>query len=63
MIENNAEGKLTGYKAGKIIKLVRNPNWDPRHGLPPGVPRRDLHPDERDRRQRVGARRSSTARA
>jgi peptide/nickel transport system substrate-binding protein len=28
MIENDAEGKLTGYNAGKSIKLVRNPNWD-----------------------------------
>jgi peptide/nickel transport system substrate-binding protein len=29
MIENNSEGKLTGYTPGKEIKLVRNPNWDP----------------------------------
>lgn len=29
MIPNDAEGKLTGYKAGRSIKLVRNPNWDP----------------------------------
>jgi len=28
MIENNAAGKLTGYKPGAEIKLVRNPNWD-----------------------------------
>lgn len=28
MVENNAEGELTGYKAGKSIKLVRNPNWN-----------------------------------
>lgn len=28
MIPNDAEGKLTGYKAGKSIQLVRNPNWD-----------------------------------
>ena len=28
MVESNAEGVLTGYKAGKSIKLVRNPNWD-----------------------------------
>jgi peptide/nickel transport system substrate-binding protein len=28
MIENDAEGKLTGFKIGKSIKLVRNPNWD-----------------------------------
>ena len=28
MIENNADGELTGYTSGKEIKLVRNPNWD-----------------------------------
>ena len=28
MIANDASGKLTGYKPGKSIKLVRNPNWD-----------------------------------
>ena len=28
MIENNADGELTGYSPGKEIKLVRNPNWD-----------------------------------
>ncbi|WP_372789137.1 ABC transporter substrate-binding protein [Paraconexibacter sp.] len=28
MIPNDADGKLTGYSAGKSIKLVRNPNWD-----------------------------------
>ncbi|WP_205696297.1 ABC transporter substrate-binding protein [Conexibacter sp. SYSU D00693] len=28
MIPNDAEGKLTGYSAGKSIKLVRNPSWD-----------------------------------
>jgi peptide/nickel transport system substrate-binding protein len=28
MIENNAQGKATGYKPGVEIKLVRNPNWD-----------------------------------
>jgi peptide/nickel transport system substrate-binding protein len=28
MIENDASGKLTGYKPGSEIKLVRNPNWD-----------------------------------
>jgi peptide/nickel transport system substrate-binding protein len=28
MIRNDAEGKLIGYKAGKSIELVRNPNWD-----------------------------------
>jgi peptide/nickel transport system substrate-binding protein len=28
MVENDAKGNLTGYKAGKSIHLVRNPNWD-----------------------------------
>jgi len=28
MIRNNAEGELVGYKAGKSIELVRNPNWN-----------------------------------
>jgi peptide/nickel transport system substrate-binding protein len=28
MIENDAQGKATGYKPGVEIKLVRNPNWD-----------------------------------
>jgi peptide/nickel transport system substrate-binding protein len=28
MIKNDASGKLTGYKPGSEIDLVRNPNWD-----------------------------------
>ena len=28
MIPNDSSGKLTGYTAGKEIRLVRNPNWD-----------------------------------
>ena len=28
MVANDAQGKLTGYKAGKSIQLVRNPNWN-----------------------------------
>jgi peptide/nickel transport system substrate-binding protein len=28
MVENDQSGKLVGYKPGKSIKLVRNPNWD-----------------------------------
>ena len=35
------QGKLVGYKAGKWIDLVRNPNWDPKQRLPAGVPGRD----------------------
>src|SRR4051794_38155829 len=30
MIENDDTGSLTGYKPGKSITLVRNPNWDPK---------------------------------
>ena len=29
MIENDEEGNLTGYKPGRQILIVRNPNWDP----------------------------------
>jgi peptide/nickel transport system substrate-binding protein len=28
MVKNDASGKTVGYKAGKSIDLVRNPNWD-----------------------------------
>ena len=28
MIENNRQGELTGYEAGRRIQIVRNPNWD-----------------------------------
>src|SRR5215213_76542 len=28
MVANDSKGDLTGYKAGKSIQLVRNPNWD-----------------------------------
>jgi peptide/nickel transport system substrate-binding protein len=28
MIQNDSSGKLTGYKPGDHIDLVRNPNWD-----------------------------------
>ena len=27
MVENDAQGKVIGYKPGKTIHLVRNPNW------------------------------------
>jgi peptide/nickel transport system substrate-binding protein len=29
MVENDAEGNLTGYNPGRSITMVRNPNWDP----------------------------------
>ncbi len=35
MIKNNSSGALTGYKAGKEIDLVRNPNWDPKTDFRP----------------------------
>jgi peptide/nickel transport system substrate-binding protein len=28
MVQNDSSGKLTGYKPGDHINLVRNPNWD-----------------------------------
>jgi peptide/nickel transport system substrate-binding protein len=28
MIQNDSTGSLTGYKPGKSISIVRNPNWD-----------------------------------
>ena len=43
MIENDASGKAIGYQAGRRIHLVRNPNWDAEHRLPPGLPGRDRH--------------------
>jgi peptide/nickel transport system substrate-binding protein len=30
MIQNNASGKITGYTPGRLITLVRNPNWNPK---------------------------------
>src|SRR3712207_2936158 len=30
MVRNDSEGKLVGYKPGRLIELVRNPNWDPK---------------------------------
>jgi peptide/nickel transport system substrate-binding protein len=28
MVQNDSSGNLTGYKPGKSISIVRNPNWD-----------------------------------
>ena len=28
MVKNDSDGKLTGRQPGKLIELVRNPNWD-----------------------------------
>jgi peptide/nickel transport system substrate-binding protein len=30
MYKNDANGKLVGRQPGKVIELVRNPNWDPK---------------------------------
>ena len=30
MYRNDSAGKLVGHSPGKVIELVRNPNWDPR---------------------------------
>ena len=35
MVKNDAKGSLTGYKAGKSIDLVRNPNWDAKTDFKP----------------------------
>ena len=54
MVENDASGQARrGYKAGKSIELVRNPNWDAAKDYQPRLPRRDPDAHERDRRQRV----------
>ncbi|MEJ7875056.1 MAG: ABC transporter substrate-binding protein [Solirubrobacterales bacterium] len=29
MVENDADGKLTGYTPNRVISMIRNPNWDP----------------------------------
>ena len=47
------QGKLTGYKAGKSIQLVRNPNWDKDQDFRPAYLDEILLTHERDRRQRV----------
>jgi peptide/nickel transport system substrate-binding protein len=35
MVKNDASGKLIGYKPGRSIQLVRNPNWDRRTDFRP----------------------------
>ena len=29
MVENDENGELTGYTPGRVISMIRNPNWDP----------------------------------
>ncbi len=38
MVKNNASGKLVGYKPGRSILLVRNPNWDKKTDFKPAYP-------------------------
>ena len=35
MVKNDDTGKLTGYSPGKVIQIVRNPNWDTRTDFRP----------------------------
>ena len=35
MVENDADGRLTGYTPGRVISMVRNPNWDPESDFRP----------------------------
>jgi len=35
MVQNDSSGNLTGYKPGKSISIVRNPNWDPKTDFRP----------------------------
>jgi peptide/nickel transport system substrate-binding protein len=37
MIEQDAAGKATGYKVGKSMTVVRNPNWDSKTDYRPAV--------------------------
>ena len=37
MIQQNAQGKAIGYKAGKSLTAVRNPNWDPKTDRKPAA--------------------------
>lgn len=40
MIENDSAGKITGYRVGRSMTLVRNPNWDARTDFRPAYPDR-----------------------
>ena len=62
MVRNNADGKVVGRDPGKLIELVRNPNWDAIDRLQAGLPRRDPHRGGQrrpDRRQPAHARRAT----
>ena len=53
MLENDAQGNNSGYVPGKEIHMVRNPDYEGRRRLPPGVSGRDRHPGGQ-RRHRGG---------
>ena len=61
MLKTNARRACPGigYQPGKSPTLVRNPNWNAEHRLPPGVPEPDQHQHRRrrDRDRPSGARR------
>ncbi len=63
MLKNNTAGKVLGigYVPGKSATLVRNPNWNAKHRLPPGLPERNRHQDRRHA-SRASAARCSKAR-
>jgi peptide/nickel transport system substrate-binding protein len=29
MVENDAQGRIVGYRPGRRLRLVRNPSWNP----------------------------------
>jgi len=35
MVERDASGKITGWEPGRELRLVRNPNWDPKTDFRP----------------------------
>ena len=61
MVKNDASGKPIGYKPGKSIDLVRNPNWDKSTDYRPAYAGRDPADDERTDAS-VAARQVLTAR-
>ena len=56
MLKNNAEGKVLGigYVPGKSATLVRNPNWNAKHRLPPRLPERNRDQDRRHATSVIG---------
>ena len=62
MVENNAEGELTGYTPGREIKMVRNPNWDAESDCPARVRGHDRGPGRVQRHGLGGAEGARAAR-